>query len=914
MRIFNFLKSNSEHRKSIRVKTDIGDKFINVKFGQTYESMDILSLKIFQKDIYRLFDADYGIIVGRVLGQGVGIPNAKVSVFIPLDEEVIINPTTLEDIKKIEAAALYPYQTVTDLDGNGKIYNLLPKYAKNRNFNGFPDNDLGIGATPVTPVGTFPEKDEVLVNETVAYVYDKYLKFTTVTNDSGDYILTVPANRSYTVNMSCDITDIGRFSTTAALLKLEGYPDNLFTENGTQINEEIPLERLPNVDIQNQGITVKPLWTQDTTNTNVGINRLDFNLIKKIKPFSTVVGNFFTQNNGAWWGDRIIFRVCYGLRNLCIGCSDSPPNPTRLKSGSFFGLGLKLRICIDVYVLSWTMSIGFSFGLEPDFTPGCNSLGFCMQVKNIVPFFRILGFLINKYCQYNGGKNDYGPFELINLGATNVCTLKDALSVLTGINDDYFIQSHTKGSLDLRVFNIKNTVKEVDAQILNEENGTIINNNDSIFNNYSYKNDIELLSNEKYVFYQNNGSFIVLLPCNRNKVITDENGDLIPVDEKSEKGVFTSFRGYFYVKNDAPIDNPPTRNRTGKIALKIPQFVSYGNYNDPNSPFNKWIWKHFKFDFGKIYSVAQYNAVRYDYMTSNNERTEGLLLETVQTGFDEQTNILFVGAYEDTTDTPVYVRNNNSSDVRYKDFYNHATVLGIDDDSVINVGDFSSENPNGGQKEDQNNTGGDSTPPPPPPLVLPTSAFRTTYKTNITTIAELSAAPIKVGWDSCFHFGGGQDNSLPITIILRFNKADGYVNDPQERVIFRIRANDNDIKSLTYFPYDMTSVSVKETNSFENGNDFYKVFKIVFPANELEKLYTYGGDWDTAASSSNRSFDLVVSFARVSNVEKTFVDAIFTSKKEPIGFCSVLKDQSPKNQPNYSFIRKWSPWNEFSLT
>ena len=304
-----------------------------------------------------------------------------------------------------------------------------------------------------------------MVNETVAYVYDKYLKFTTVTNESGDYILTVPSNRSYTVNMSCDITDIGKFSTAAPLLRTEGYPESLFTEDGTQINEDIPLERLPNIDIQNQSITVKPLWSQDTSNTNVGINRLDFNLIKRIKPFSTIVGNFFTQNSGTWWGDRIIFRVCYGLRNLCIGCNSG----TRLKDNWFFGLALKLKICIRVdvafTVLSWSTAFGFSFGLEPEFSPGCNSLGFCMQVKNIIPFFRILGLFVNKYCQFNGGKNDYGPFEFINLGATNKCDIKDALSVITGISDDFFIQSHQKGSLDLKVFNIKNSVKESDAQI-----------------------------------------------------------------------------------------------------------------------------------------------------------------------------------------------------------------------------------------------------------------------------------------------------------------------------------------------------------------------------------------------------------------------------------------------------------------
>ena len=91
MKILNFLKTNNDKQKSIRIRTEIGDKFLNVNLDQTYESLDILSLKIFQKDVYRLFDADYGIIVGRVNAQGVGVPNCKVSVFIPVDEEVVTN-------------------------------------------------------------------------------------------------------------------------------------------------------------------------------------------------------------------------------------------------------------------------------------------------------------------------------------------------------------------------------------------------------------------------------------------------------------------------------------------------------------------------------------------------------------------------------------------------------------------------------------------------------------------------------------------------------------------------------------------------------------------------------------------------------------------------------------------------------
>jgi hypothetical protein len=619
MGFLNFLKSNNENRKSIRVNTNIGDKFINVKLGQTYESMDILSLKIFQKDLYRLFDADYGIIVGRVLGQGIGVPNAKVSVFIPLDEEAIIEPTTLDDIKKIEAAALYPYQTVYDKDGNGKVYNLLPKYSRNRNVNGFPDNDYGIGATPKTPVGTFFEKDEILVNETVAYVYDKYLRYTTVTNESGDYILTVPSNKSYTVNMSCDITDIGRFSTCAALLKLEGYPDSYFNEDGTTLNEDIPLERLPNIDIQNNSITVKPLWSQNTDNPNVGINRLDFNLIKKIKPFVTIVGNQFTQNSRAWWGDKIQFRFLFGIRALCF----------------------TLPIVGDV------------------------------QINGVVPFFDAIAF-VRKMCTLNGGKGDYEPFEFKFVNAYDQCSRIAALETITeGMTDDIFINSHIKGDLNIKLFSIKNTVPEEDCQIMNEENGTTIQNTDDKFNNYSYDEDIELYDKNKYITYQNNGSFITLINCNRNKVITNENGELVPVDYTSEKGVFTSFRGYFYVTNLSDVDNPPTRYRVGKVRLKVPQLVDYKNNE------NKWIWKHFKFDFGKIYSVAQKTMVRKSEFDSNTEGEDDYAVgKDEDKGFASQTNLLLFG--QNTGDTITRLENHNIFYPNYINSYNHIVNLGND--------------------------------------------------------------------------------------------------------------------------------------------------------------------------------------------------------------------------------------------
>lgn len=572
MRNLNFLNTDNNNHKSLRVRTNIGDTFLNVNLDQTYESLDILSLKIYQKDVYRLFDADYGIIVGRVTGQDVGIPNCRISVFIPTDEETIIGPTKIDDIKKIEAATLYPYQTVFDKDGNGKIYNLLPKYRRFRGLNGYPANEYGIGATPKTPVGSFFEKEEILSNESVAYVYDKYYKFSTLTNESGDYILVVPANRTYTVNMSCDITDIGKFSTTPELLKSENnLPDIYFTNDGLNINPEIPLERLPNIDIQNQTIYVKPLWSQNTDNTNVGINRLDFRILKKISPYVTVFGSHFTSRFGQLW--------------------DEPDEHS---------------------VNSEEEAKAFAGQLNTDSIP-----------------------------------------------------------------DDVKFTNSRIAPLTLRIFNIKNTVSEYDADLLN---------NNILLDNYNYNTDIELLPESKYKLYQKEPNVLITIPCNRNKVVTNEFGELISVADDNEAGAFTSFRGYFIVENEGASTNftddtfelDGTRRR-GKIRLKIPQLFDYTSgkeslsWNGNDSKGNvfregiseKWIWKHYKFDYGEVYSWSQWSTVaKYDY--NKNEEN-----------FGNQTNIINFGEKilgdNNNPDNGNYSikRPNISNQINYINFYNH---------------------------------------------------------------------------------------------------------------------------------------------------------------------------------------------------------------------------------------------------
>ena len=83
---------------SVRIKTQVGvDKSIRVLLNQYFEYLEILSLKILQSQIYNRQCSDYGVVVGRVTANnGYGIPNAKVSIFIPLEQEDENNPIISE--------------------------------------------------------------------------------------------------------------------------------------------------------------------------------------------------------------------------------------------------------------------------------------------------------------------------------------------------------------------------------------------------------------------------------------------------------------------------------------------------------------------------------------------------------------------------------------------------------------------------------------------------------------------------------------------------------------------------------------------------------------------------------------------------------------------------------------------------
>ena len=262
--------------KSVRVRTQVGvDKQINLQLDQDFESLEILSLKVRSEEVYTRMCADYGVVVGRVFTNGgFGIPNARLSIFVPLSQIDEGNEFITE---------LYPYTSETDVDAEGYRYNLLPNESQHSGH---------------VPVGTFPSRNEALTNPAWIEVYDKYYKFTVKTNGSGDFmIMGVPVG-SYTLVMDLDLSDMGPFSMSPQDLVRIGRAT---TEqlDGVNFPQSSDLGSLPQIVNINKSINVQPFWGQPEI-CQIAIAREDFNLGEvgiTIQPTATFMGSLLTNVN-----------------------------------------------------------------------------------------------------------------------------------------------------------------------------------------------------------------------------------------------------------------------------------------------------------------------------------------------------------------------------------------------------------------------------------------------------------------------------------------------------------------------------------------------------------------------------------------------------------------------------------------
>ena len=258
--------------KSFRIHTNITeDTLLNVNMQQDFDFLEILSLKLRQKDAYRLHSSNYGVVVGRVLANDAfGIPNAKVSVFIERDTS-----------DSTEIGNIYPYGEVMSKDSKGRRYNVLPDYSDD---------------TCYRVVGTFPRKRYLLDDNIQVEIYEKYWKYTTVTNQAGDYMLFGVPEGSQQIHVDIDLSDIGILSQKPSDFVFKGYNIEEF-DSPSQFKESTNLDGLQQIISQNKTTVVYPFWG-DANNGIAAITRCDVQVNYKFEPTCVFMGSIVSDNEG----------------------------------------------------------------------------------------------------------------------------------------------------------------------------------------------------------------------------------------------------------------------------------------------------------------------------------------------------------------------------------------------------------------------------------------------------------------------------------------------------------------------------------------------------------------------------------------------------------------------------------------
>lgn len=262
-----------QENKTYRIRTKVGDEtenVINVKLDQHYDSLEILSLKIDQENFYKTYESDYGVVVGRVIANGgFGVPNAKVSIFIESDGN-----------DDIETRIYYPYKTPNGKNSDGVRYNLLTDFLDKACYQN---------------VGTFPNKRLVLDNDDVIDVFDKYYRYTTVTNNAGDYMIFGVPTGSQRLHVDVDLSDIGMLSQRPRDMVYKGYDINLF-DSPNKFKQDKNLDSLAQIKTQDVGIYVYPYWGDTSEDVdNIAVTRADIQLDYKFEPTCVFMGSIITD-------------------------------------------------------------------------------------------------------------------------------------------------------------------------------------------------------------------------------------------------------------------------------------------------------------------------------------------------------------------------------------------------------------------------------------------------------------------------------------------------------------------------------------------------------------------------------------------------------------------------------------------
>ena len=257
-----------------RISTNIGkDQKVTVELNQDYDLLEILSLKFTQQEAYTSLCSDYGVVCGRIsVNNGFGVPNARVSIFVPLSSADENDPVI---------SKLYPYKSITDKGDTNHRYNLLPSRKQHGGHE---------------PTGTFFDQSDILSREEVLEVYEKYYTYTVKTNTSGDFMIWGVPLGEQIIHVDVDLSDIGCFSLRPDdFIRLGEGVDKFKNTYSFKSSEDI--DSLPQIVSFQQSINVYPFWgNQDLC--EIGITRTDFDLSSKgvkIEPKAYFLGSVYSD-------------------------------------------------------------------------------------------------------------------------------------------------------------------------------------------------------------------------------------------------------------------------------------------------------------------------------------------------------------------------------------------------------------------------------------------------------------------------------------------------------------------------------------------------------------------------------------------------------------------------------------------
>lgn len=301
--------------------------------------------------------------------------------------------------------------------------------------------------------------------------------------------------------------------------------------------------------------------------------------------------------------------------------------------------------------------------------------------RNILPFIRISSFFKRsiRICTQDGGMFDEEPSTIKYLGMTNTCCdpLKSP-AILDDLSDklDLYKQRTGVPSTPSFVYYDRNLS---DEQIQN------IKDNPSLL---SPENNLIDLNESEFAFEEDNGSFIMLIPPTRRKIVTDEFGNDIEVNPNDNKGVFSETDGFMIMELENSIDDPKTRLQSDRVRMKIPSSNDIHSYEKGTTGSNlerkqkRFIAESYKFFIGNLYSLAQFHTVLNDPDNTANPEVEAVGTEFGHTRFTNKTGLLIDTMHKQPTNLNGFVNYFRIPEATYETIFNgNGDITNIENDT-----------------------------------------------------------------------------------------------------------------------------------------------------------------------------------------------------------------------------------------